>query len=175
MRKAATWGLFLAWLANDIEEWFTMSRWSKKNAENHRGRGLPGPAWLGQEMTPIQSRTAISMMGLLILAASARGARTGGESPFFQSALVGFGAHGVGHLALSAAYRGYTPGVLTAPAVVIPYSWWAWRELGRAGVPRNTARAWLGSAVLLPASLVTAHYLAHLLTDRSRPTTRGDS
>lgn len=80
-------------------------------------------------------------MGLIVLAASARGAQTGGRSPFFQSALFGFGAHGFGHLALTALHRGYTPGVATAPTVVIPYSLWAWRELGRAGVRRDGSRA----------------------------------
>lgn len=146
-----------------------MSPWSKKNAAKQGGKPLPGPVWLRQEVSPAHARTAISLMGLIILTASARGAETGGESPLFQSALVGFGAHGAGHLALSAAYRGYTPGVLTAPTVVIPYSLWAWRELGKAGVRRNAARAWLGSAVLLPASLAAVHYGAHLLTGRRLP------
>lgn len=166
MRKAVTWGLFLAWLANDTEEWFTMAPWSQKNATG-TGKRPPGPAWLRKPVTSTQSRVAISLMGALVLAASARGAATGGRSSFFQSTLVGFGAHGFGHLALSAAHRGYTPGVATAPTVVIPFSLWAWRELGRQGVRRNDARTWLSAAVLLPASLAAVHSAARALT---RPT-----
>ena len=166
MRKTVTWGLFLAWLAHDTEEWLTMARWSKENAAQQGGRPLPGPPWLRQEISQARVRTAISLMGLVVLAAAARGAETGGESPFFQSALVGFGAHGAGHLALSAAHHGYTPGVLTAPTVVIPYSLWAWRQLGKADAPRNATRAWLGSILLLPASLAAAHAGARLLTGR---------
>ncbi|MEV5537225.1 HXXEE domain-containing protein [Saccharopolyspora shandongensis] len=156
MRKTVSWGLFLAWLANDVEEWFTMSPWSQANAAKN-GEPLPGPVWLREGISPAHARVAISLMGLIVLAASARGAQTGGRSPFFQAALVGFGVHGVGHLALSAAYRGYTPGVATAPTVVIPYSLWAWRELGRAGVRRNDLRSWVGAVAMVPASLAAVH------------------
>lgn len=102
-------------------------------------------------------------MGLIVLAASARGAQTGGRSPFFQSALFGFGAHGFGHLALTALHRGYTPGVATAPTVVIPYSLWAWRELGRAGVRRDGSRA-CGGGLMIPVALAAVHGAARLIT-----------
>ncbi|MEU0500116.1 HXXEE domain-containing protein [Nocardia sp. NPDC005998] len=166
MRKAVTWGLFLAWLANDTEEWFTMAPWSQQNAAR-TGKRQIGPVWLREPVTSAQSHVAISLMGAFVLAAAARGAATGGRSRFFQSTLVGFGVHGFGHLALSAAHRGYTPGVATAPTVVIPYSLWAWRELGRQGVRRNDARTWLGAAVLLPASLAAVHSAARALTPPS--------
>ncbi|MFI9632617.1 HXXEE domain-containing protein [Nocardia sp. NPDC051929] len=165
MRKSVTWGLFLAWLANDAEEWFTMSRWSRTNAAKG-GKPLPGPVWLRTEVSPAHSRVAISLMGLIVLTASAAGARTGGGSRFFQATLLGFGVHGVGHLALTVAHRGYTPGVATAPTVVIPFSLWAWRTLGRAGVRRDDAHTWLGSAVLLPTTLAAVHAVARAVTDR---------
>jgi hypothetical protein len=150
VRKTVTWGLFAAWLVNDLEEWFTMSPWSRANVTRI-------------EVSPGHTRAAISLMGVIMLAASARGVKTGGKSPFFQSALVGFGMHGVGHLALSVAHRGYTPGVATAPAVVIPFSLWAWRELRRAGVRGDDLSAWVGAAVLVPASLAVAHGGARVL------------
>ncbi|PFG94357.1 uncharacterized protein with HXXEE motif [Saccharopolyspora erythraea NRRL 2338] len=193
--KSVSWGLFLAWLANDVEEWFTMSSWSKRNAQRRRARAATGedeaavngagsangseaanpgaggatagsgvPVWLRQEVSEAHARTAIVLMGALILAASARGARTGGRSPFLQSTLFGFGVHGVGHLALTALHRGYTPGAATAPAIVLPYSLWAWRRLGRAGVRRDDTRTWVGGAALLPLTLGGVHGAAHLLT-----------
>ncbi|NKY85041.1 HXXEE domain-containing protein [Nocardia veterana] len=160
-----TWGLFLAWLANDTEEWFTIPSWSRANAAANTSP--VGPVWLRQEVSPAHTRVAISLMGLLFLAASASGARTSGRSRLFQATLLGFGVHGVGHLALSAAHRGYTPGVATSPTVVIPFSLWAWRELGRAGVRRNDARTWLFSAALTVGALAGVHRAAHALTGGS--------
>ncbi|WP_425569479.1 HXXEE domain-containing protein [Nonomuraea salmonea] len=42
------------------------------------------------------------------------------------------------HLAQAALFRGYTPGVVTAPLVVLPYAVWAWRRLRAAGVPTTS-------------------------------------
>ncbi|MGW5317089.1 HXXEE domain-containing protein [Nocardia thailandica] len=121
------WGLLVAWLANDTEEWFTMAPWSRRVAADP-DRAAAGPVWLRRPVSDEHAHTAIALMGGLVAAAAAAGAATGGRSRFFQAALVGFGAHGFGHLALSAAHRGYTPGVATAPTVVIPYALWAWRS-----------------------------------------------
>ncbi|MCP2163702.1 HXXEE domain-containing protein [Goodfellowiella coeruleoviolacea] len=178
VRKTATWGLFLAWLANDAEEWATMAAWSRANA-GRSGRRALGPVWLRREISPAHARVAISLMGVLMAAASADGARTGGRSRFYQAALVGFGLHGVGHLALSAAHRGYTPGVVTAPTVVLPFSAWAWRELGRAGVRRSGGASLGYAAALLPAALFGVHALAGWVTRprggrRDRATGSGD-
>jgi hypothetical protein len=40
----------------------------------------------------------MSTMGLLMAAASADGYRTGGRSAFYQTVLLGFGLHGIGHV-----------------------------------------------------------------------------
>ncbi|MGW5311287.1 HXXEE domain-containing protein [Nocardia thailandica] len=157
------WGLLVAWLANDTEEWFTMAPWSRRVAADP-DRAAAGPVWLRRPVSDEHAHTAIALMGGLVTAAAAAGAATGGRSRFFQAALVGFGAHGFGHLALSAAHRGYTPGVATAPTVVIPYALWAWRELGRAGVRHADAGTWLGAAALVPASLALTHLAAERLT-----------
>ena len=52
-----------------------------------------------------------------------------GHSAFYQVALAAFGAHALLHLGQSALVRGYTPGVLTAPVIVLPFSLWAWSTL----------------------------------------------
>lgn len=75
-------------------------------------------------------------MGVIVAAAAADGYRTGGRSAFYQTSLNGFGLHGVVHLAQAAATRGYTPGVVTSPLVVIPFTLWARGRLRRAGVLR---------------------------------------
>ncbi|WP_407078385.1 HXXEE domain-containing protein [Streptomyces sp. NPDC005435] len=59
-----------------------------------------------------------------------------------QSALDAFGLHGVVHLdqsaltCQSALTWGYTPGAVTSPLVVIPFTLWARGRLRRAGVLR---------------------------------------
>ncbi|MFE2147875.1 HXXEE domain-containing protein, partial [Streptomyces sp. NPDC059456] len=62
--------------------------------------------------------------------------RTGGRSAFYQAALNGFGLHGLVHLGQAAATRGYTPGVVTSPLLVVPFTLWARGRLRRAGVLR---------------------------------------
>lgn len=168
IRKSVTWGLLLAWAANDAEEWFTMAPWSRKNAVG----GAPGPVWLRREVSTAHARTAIALMGAFMLAATVDGARTGGRSRLYQATLAGFGMHGLGHLALSVRQRGYTPGVATAPTIVLPFSLWAWRALGRAGVRRDPARTLRDAAILLPATLMAVHAGADLLTstrEKKRP------
>ncbi len=89
----------------------------------------------------------------------AAGARTNGHSPFYQAVLTGFGAHVVvPHLASAVVTGGYTPGLLTAPTLVAPFSWWAWRKLRAADVEK--AKIPSGALALVPASIGAAHACA---------------
>ncbi|WP_017599043.1 HXXEE domain-containing protein, partial [Nocardiopsis lucentensis] len=114
-----TWGLLGAWLVHDAEELVMIPGWSSR-ARPRLERNLPwvpGRVWDGLDVSPRRNATAIALMGVLMAAASADGARTGGRSGFYQAALVGFGLHSATHVAQSAVTRGYTPGVATAPLV----------------------------------------------------------
>ncbi|MFE0102912.1 HXXEE domain-containing protein [Streptomyces sp. NPDC059009] len=161
--SAVYWGLFAAWAANDLEELLTMAPWSRAAGPRLKARfpRVPDAIWKRMEVTQPQVNTAIGLMGLLMAAAAADGARTRGHSAFFRTVLTGFGLHGVMHLAQSAACRGLTPGVATSPTVVIPYSVWALSHLRRAGLP-PASRAL--SLALLPAAAGTVHTLARRLT-----------
>ncbi|QFU87675.1 HXXEE domain-containing protein [Amycolatopsis sp. YIM 10] len=139
--KAATLGLFGAWLVHDLEELATMPIWAGVSREH--------------------AAVAIGLMGGVVAAASVAGAVTGGRSRFYQSALTGFGAHGWVHLAASAATRGYAPGVATSPLVVIPFAAWARKRLRAAGIEPETS--WAGLA-LLPVLLGAVHGTAVLVT-----------
>ncbi|NUT94870.1 MAG: HXXEE domain-containing protein [Saccharothrix sp.] len=145
--KRVTWGLLAAWVVHDLEELATMSRWSRKN------RVLP--------TTPAQSAIAIGLMGGIVTAAAAAGARSGGRSRFFQTVLTGFGLHSATHLAASAVFRGYTPGVLTAPTVVAPFTLWALRRLRAEGIRPNTSPAAL---MWFPIAVGTVHGIARFST-----------
>ena len=61
--------------------------------------------------------------------------------------------------------RRYTPGLVTTPLVVIPYSVWAWRRLKGSGVPVHPSDARLN--LLLAAVVPAAHTIARLSRRRS--------
>ncbi|MER7367155.1 HXXEE domain-containing protein [Nonomuraea wenchangensis] len=166
---AVTWGLLAAWAVHDAEELATMAGWLR-SARPRLEEQFPGVPWERLEMSQAHVTVAIGLMGGIVAGAAARGAATGGRSPLFQTVLVGFGAHGAIHLAQSALARGYTPGVVTAPVVVIPYAVWAWRRLRAAGVPTGgTGRVGAAGLAALPLALGAVHGLAHLLTRTGRP------
>ncbi|WP_406673116.1 HXXEE domain-containing protein [Nonomuraea sp. N2-4H] len=156
------WGLLGAWVVHDAEELATMARWTRQ-ARPRLESCFPGVPWERFEVSQAHVNAAIGLMGGVVAGAAALGARTGGRSPVFQAALAGFGVHGVLHLAQAALVRGYVPGVVTAPLVVLPYAVWAWRRLRAAEVP-VTSRT--GGLAALPLVLAGVHALAHALTGR---------
>ncbi|WP_326663443.1 HXXEE domain-containing protein [Streptomyces sp. NBC_00385] len=165
---AVTWGLLAAWAANDLEEIATMAGWLRTARPELRKRmpWVPERVWRRTALSQREVNTAIGLMGGIVAAAAADGARTGGRSPFFGTVLAGFGLHGVVHLAQSAAYGGYTPGVVTSPTVVIPYSLWALRRLREAGVPVGGGRTVATGLAFLPVAVVGVHTAARLLCRR---------
>ncbi|QFY08154.1 HXXEE domain-containing protein [Nonomuraea phyllanthi] len=150
-----TWGLLAAWAVHDAEELATMARWTRQAHE--RWPWFP-------EVSQRHATVAIGLMGGVMAGASALGARTGGRSPVFQAALLGFGAHGVVHLAQAAVARRYTPGLVTSPLVVLPFTAWAWRRLRTAGVPVRAGESGRAGLAAFPAVAGGVHLLARCLT-----------
>ena len=174
---AATLGLLAAWALHDLEELATMPGWTSRARPRLHARlpWVPERVWARMDVSPAHARAAIALMGVAVAAASVAGARTNGRSGFYQRSLVAFGWHSVGHVAMSLATRGYTPGVVTAPLVVAPFSLWAWRALAAAGVPRDAGgRVWQGFGVLALA-LGGTHGAASLLTAMAARATRAPS
>ncbi|GAA2279390.1 HXXEE domain-containing protein [Nonomuraea roseoviolacea subsp. roseoviolacea] len=169
---AVTWGLLAAWALHDAEELVTMPGWAGR-ARPRLERRLPGVPWERLDVSRAHATVAIGLMGGAVAALSAAGARTGGRSPVFQAALAAFGLHGVGHLAQAALTGGYTPGVVTSPLVVIPFTVWARRRLRAAGVeaPRGAAFT-LGAVAAVPLLLAGVHAAAHALTGPRRRSAR---
>ena len=162
--RAATLGLFAAWAVHDLEELLTMAAWTRRQA----GR-LP----LARPMSQAYVNVGIALMGVVVAAGAVAGARSDGRSGFYQSALAGFGWHAGGHVLSAVALREYTPGLVTAPLLVAPFSLWAWRRLAAAGVPQDGRRATVWGAVLTAVSLLVAHTAAAILT-RGRPKGRAN-
>ncbi|MEW2353088.1 HXXEE domain-containing protein [Spirillospora sp. NPDC029432] len=170
--RRVTYGLLAAWAVHDAEEVIMVPRWVRARVPELRERfpQVPAPVWRRLEsIGGGEFAIAVSGMGLLVAAAAADGHRTGGRSAAYQSVLLAFGLHGVGHLVQSAAVRGYTPGAATSPLIVIPFSLWARGRLRRAGVLRP-ARPYdaVAGVAFTAAALGATHGLARWLTRRRR-------
>ncbi|RJL25180.1 HXXEE domain-containing protein [Bailinhaonella thermotolerans] len=164
---AVTWGLFAAWAVHDLEELVTMAGWSRRARPRLEERlpWVPAHVWDRLDVPQAHVNVAIGGMAVIVAAASAAGARSGGRSGFYRAALAAFGWHAAGHLAQGALVRGYTPGLITAPLVVAPFSLWAHRRLRAAGVTAGPGS--VRAAVPLAAgALAAVHGLAALVTRR---------
>ncbi len=167
----ATWGLFIAWAIHDAEELVTMPGFIQR-ARPRLERALPwvsSRVWDKASVDREHATLAIALMGGLMAGAAVSGALTGGRSALYQTALAGFGIHSIAHLGSAAATKGYTPGVITVPLVVVPFSWWAWRELKTSTVP-SVGASWAHITLVL-ASIPLAHVGANFLLKRL---TRGE-
>jgi Protein of unknown function with HXXEE motif len=178
----------LAFLAHDLEEVLTAGHWQRTGAAALRRRFPRAPQRLIDMAVPSprQMTIAVGVVGLSVLSATgtalidlasareqaAAGASAGaaapaGEMRLLQVALAAFTAHGVTHLASAAVLRSYTPGVVTVPLVIAPYSLWAWRTLWASGLrpdPRELAgTVAAGAAVAFPL-VVGAQLLGRALS-----------
>ncbi|NGO14695.1 HXXEE domain-containing protein [Streptomyces sp. HC44] len=167
---AVTFGLLAAWALHDTEELVALPRWLRHNVPALRERfpAVPEAVWRRAESMDAREFTvAVGVMAAVVAAASTAGHLTGGRSAFYQSALNGFGLHGLVHLAQAATVRGYTPGSATSPLLVIPFTLWARGRLRRAGVLRPTRPrdAALGLAVAAAAT-VASHAVARRVLGR---------
>lgn len=163
-------GLFGAWCANDLEELLTM-RVGSADALARIPAWVPLPPELRTRgFSQAHVSTAIGVMGVVMAGCSVLGARTGFRDPVSRAVLDGFGVHGFGHIAASIAQRGYTTGVLTSPTVVIPFWWWASRQLRADGVAPQSGSVAAGCATAGVAigTIVGIHVLTYrLLGERS--------
>ncbi|MGW2962499.1 HXXEE domain-containing protein [Streptomyces sp. NPDC001220] len=165
-----TFGLLAAWAVHDLEEVATVPRWARGRVPGLRQRFPQVPDRMWQRLESIEGRefaTAVAGMALVVATAAADGHRTGGRSGFYQGALNGFGLHALVHLAQAAVVRGYTPGAVTSPLVVIPFTLWARGRLRRAGVLRPTRpREALQGLALAAAATAGTHMVARRLLRR---------
>lgn len=164
-----TFGLLAAWAVHDLEEMATVPGWARRRAPELRERFPRVPERVWERLESIDGRefaTAVAGMAVVVATAAADGHRTGGRSGFYQGALNGFGLHGLVHLAQATAVRGYTPGAVTSPLVVIPFTLWARGRLRRAGVlrptrPRDVVRGLALAAAATAGSHMAARGLMH--------------
>ncbi len=145
-------------LVHDTEEILTVSSWIRA----HRAE-LPRVLQPFLGITTRQFAVAVSLLFVGFLAAAIHGARRARErrsSAVFllvAGALVG---NALTHLAQAAFFRGYTPGVVTALFVVLPYGYLLGERLQASGlVPRRT---WLAAVAVGTVAQVPIAVLALL-------------
>ncbi|MFG2021566.1 HXXEE domain-containing protein [Actinomadura geliboluensis] len=169
MRDAGI-GLLVAWAVHDAEEVAAGPRWIRAHLPELRERFPQAPAAVWRWMEAVDERefaVAVTLMGALVAGAAVDGQRTGGRSATYQTALAGFGLHGLVHLGQAAALRQYTPGSVTSALVVVPYTVWARARLRRQGVlrPARARDAAVGLA-FAAAGVAGAHLAARRITGR---------
>ncbi|MGW4163678.1 HXXEE domain-containing protein [Streptomyces sp. NPDC004788] len=170
LNPLVTYGLFAAWALHDAEEVAFGPRWMRENLPRLRERfpAVPEPVWqaLGT-VDDREFRAAVAVMAVIVGSAAVAGGRSGGRSAFYQGALNGFGLHGLVHLAQAAAVRGVTPGSVTSPLVVIPFTLWARGRLRRAGGLRPTrGRDVVAGLAIAAGATVVSHAVARKVAPR---------
>lgn len=144
--RARRWMLLgpVAFVVHDAEEILVFAPWLRRH-----GHELPTVVRpLFAAMGTREFALAVGVLLLGYVAAAALGTRMlrHGRRPWPYLVVTGaFVANGVTHVLQSIALRGYTPGVITALAVSLPYGWLAGRALVRAGA---ASRGVLAGAVL---------------------------
>ncbi|MFD5750597.1 HXXEE domain-containing protein [Streptomyces sp. NPDC127033] len=171
---AVTLGLLAAWMVHDAEELATGPGWIRANLPALRERFPAAPERLWHALGSVDEHefaVAVGVMGTIATAAAVTGRRTGGRSGFHRGALDGFGLHGLVHIAQAVAVRGYTPGSVTSPLLVVPFTLWARGRLRRAGILRPTrARDVAAGLVLAAGATVFSHSVARrVVGGRRRP------
>jgi hypothetical protein len=142
----------VAFLVHDAEEVLMFERWIRGNVG-----ALPTPMRPLVDVTTQQF--AIAALALLFgyFVASALGARAlnAGRRPLLYLVVTGaFVGNGLTHLLQAGVFGGYTPGVITAALVILPYGWGAGRSLmADAVVTRRLGLALVGIGVVLQIPL----------------------
>ncbi|MFJ9578077.1 HXXEE domain-containing protein [Streptomyces sp. NPDC101191] len=170
LNPLVTYGLFAAWALHDAEEVAFGPRWLRENLPRLKERfpGVPEQVWRAAgSVDDREFRAAVVVMAVVVGSAAVAGGRSGGRSAFYQGALNGFGLHGLVHLAQAAAVRGVTPGSVTSPLLVVPFTLWARGRLRRAGVLRPArARDVVTGLAVAAGATVLSHTVARKVAPR---------
>jgi hypothetical protein len=173
LRRAVVLSFPLAWALHDLEELLTAAAWGRTAPERIRRRFPNAPRRLVEAtaVTTPQMAVAIGVVGAGVVAGARSGLRDlDGDMGLLPAALAAYTAHGATHLAQAAALRGYTPGAVTVPLVIAPYSVWAWRALRRSGlaVDGRRLRRNLAAGAPLAVGLALAGHAAGRFVERLR-------
>jgi hypothetical protein len=165
----------VAFALHDLEEVLAAGRWGRTAPERLRARFPRVPARVAASLavTTPQVATAVGVVATGVAVTTALAWRGIDEDlgPL-PAVLTAYTAHGGTHVLQSVVLREYTPGVLTVPLVIAPYSVWAWRTLRRAGLRRTPGQmsrdARLGGAAAIGLALV-GHAVGRIVDTKVTP------
>jgi Protein of unknown function with HXXEE motif len=175
LRAAVVLSFPVAFALHDLEEVAAAGRWGRTAPARIRERFPAAPERLVRlaAVSSQQMAVAVGVVGCGVAAATWSGwRRRDGDLGLLPPALAAFAGHGLTHLAGSAAVGGYTPGVVTVPLVIAPWSLWARWALRRAGVPLRTAARpadLVGAGALTAALVLGGQALGAAWVRRRRP------
>lgn len=169
LRRAVVLTFPVAFALHDLEEVLTAAAWGRNAPSRVRKRFPRVPPRLAESLavTTPQMVTAVSVVtaGVFVTTAIAW-RRIDDDLGPLPAVLTAYTAHGGTHLLQTVVLGEYTPGVLTVPLVIAPYSVWAWQTLRRAGVRRRRSElrrdAALGGIAAIGLAL-TGHAVGRLV------------
>ncbi|HLZ80332.1 MAG TPA: HXXEE domain-containing protein [Ktedonobacteraceae bacterium] len=155
------WAFPLAFLIHDLEEIFTMERFTHENRERF-------PKFLRNigAISTTQFIAGVGVLFVLTLLAAYLATKSQHEMDVFTIALMIFLIHVMGHVIFLIYFRRYTPGLITAVVIVLPYSLYAFHRLFSANLVGSESFniSLLVGALLLVPLLLVVRQLGKLLT-----------
>ncbi|MDL1164134.1 HXXEE domain-containing protein [Paenibacillus sp. 843] len=151
------WLLPVVFFIHDGEEIATMEWWLRKNKNNPRVSPFSPVSIPWDKHITLQFTFAVLLIGFILTSVTAFTALNFESSSPFNALFAGFVTvfllDGVKHVGASIALWAYTPGVITAAILEIPYGIYALYRLLHADIINMTSLA-LGTIIALPITLV---------------------
>lgn len=157
------WLLFISWLVHDLEEILLFTRFDPQSDPRLvrivERRPLVKRIVRNRSTNQSENSLAISLMGLLILGATAIGyfKPDSAGMMIYGIFLGGYFLHALSHLAQTILLRKYTPGVVTALTVVLPASILIYDTVGKdelLSVEEILITAAIGLVVFVPLAVL---------------------
>jgi hypothetical protein len=155
------WAGSAVFLVHDAEEILTVAPWLRV----HRDELPVALQAVAAGVTTVRFALAVLLLFAGFVAATGHGAWRAGQHarslPFLVVAgmLVG---NAVTHVGQGLLFRGYTPGIITALLLVLPYGYFLGRRLERAGLTTRRVWAWFVVAGAIAQVPLTALVLLGL-------------
>lgn len=154
------WAFPLIFFLHDLEEILTMERFSRRYRDRF-------PKWMRPlaTITTAQFTIAVAIFFVLTLLAAFLATRHPADFTFFSLLLAIFLIHVITHVVQPLIFRAYTPGVITAILLVLPYSLYGFHRLFLAGLVSTGSFmiSLLIGAVLLAPAILLVRQLGKLL------------
>lgn len=168
--QTSIWLFFVFFVLHELEEIMTLKAWSQKKQttiqrffSGKKARLLILPVEMSTSQFVLFNSLVIGILSIATIIASYE-IHHQGNLIFFTACLISISLHLIAHFIYSIMFRGYTPGVLTALFLLLPYSLYLFHRLFVTHLLHwdlfNESFTW--SLVAIPLTLVI-HKISHKL------------